>query len=103
MVRRRDARGALGLDVLADEGQRAVRWDVVARPGAQIVDELIELRVRDLVEVAVVHLQTRRLGACGDALVALEEEKPVVGATTRLRAEMFFGMLEQLVTAAEEA
>ena len=56
---------------------------VVEPAGAQVVDEAVEVVRRHLVEVAVVDLEARRLGAGGLALVALDGEQPVVGRARR--------------------
>ena len=87
--RRRDTRGAVSGDRLADPGERAVRRDLLVAPAcAQVVHEGIEVLVRHPVEVAVVHLQARRLGARRDALVALEGERPVRRRAAVLHAQL---------------
>ena len=64
--------------MLAVAGERAVRRDlVVEAAGAQVVDELVEVGVRDAVAVAVVDLQRRRLGARRLALGVLQRDQAV--------------------------
>ena len=73
------------------------------RPARRSSIELVELVVADAVEVAVVHLEARRLGAGGDALDVLDREHPVGRGAAGLDAERLLGVVEQLVAAHELA
>src|SRR5581483_2819788 len=103
LVGTNDTGGASRIDVLADLVEDAVRRDVVTPARPKIVDQGVELVAGDLVEVAVVHLQARRLRARRDALVAVEGEEAVGGGASLLDAEAILGVLEQLVATVQVA
>ena len=95
---------AVGRDVLALAGERAVGWDLaVEGAGAQVVEELVELLGRDAIAVAVVDLQARRLGTRRLALGVLERDQAVWCRPARPDAERLLGMVHQLGRAHQRA
>ena len=79
------AGGPVGRDAAGGPGRacRAAGTSSAQPAGAEVVDQLVELVVGDAVEVAVVHLEARRLGARRDALDVLEREQAVGGGAAR--------------------
>ena len=74
------AGAAVGGQLLAGAGEDAVLGHLVGAPAvAEVVDQGVGVVRGDLVEVAVVHLEARRLGAGRDALDVLEGEGAVGG------------------------
>src|SRR5262245_13721562 len=91
-------------DLLADPAERAVAGHVVgplARP--QVFEQLVHLVVGDPVEVAVVDLQARRLGAGRDALDVLERELAVGGRAAGMDAQAGLQVLQQLFAPSQHA
>ena len=85
-------------------GERAVGRDLVVEPpGAEVVDQLVEVVVGDLVEVAVVDLEARRLGAGREALDVLDGEHAVGVVPPALMPRRLLGVLEQLLAAEQQA
>ena len=102
-VGRGHARPGVG-ELLADPAQRAVARDLVGPlAGPQVVDEHVDLVVGDAVEVAVVHLEARRLGAGGDALDVFERELAVGRGVAGLDAEAVLEVVQQLLAADQHA
>src|SRR3546814_19046195 len=91
-------------DLLADAGEGAVLGHLVGPPAvAQVVDEVVGRLGGDLVEVAVVHLEARGLGAGGYALDVFEGEGAVGGGAAGLPAEAVLEVVQQLLAAAQVA
>ena len=70
---------------------------------AQVVEEPVDVVVRDAVAVAVVDLQARRLGARGLALGVLERDEAVGRGAAGPDAEVLLGVVHQLVGAEQQA
>ena len=62
---------------LTNGGERSMRWDVVALACSNLTNKRIKSRVGNFVLVAVVHLQTRRFGACSEAFHFFQREQAV--------------------------
>ena len=90
--------------LLADPAERAVPRHLVGPlAGPQVVDEHVDLVVGDAVEVAVVDLQARGLGAGRDALDVLERELPVGRRVAGLDAQAVLEVVQQLLAAEQHA
>ena len=104
LLGRRDVGDPVGAEVLADLAERAVRRDTSSRaPAAEVGDQLGRSPRGTAVEVAVVHLERRRLGARRDALDVLEREQAVGGGAAGADAERLLGVLQQLLAAEQLA
>src|SRR3546814_14549295 len=91
-------------DLLADAGEGAVLGHLVGPPAvAQVVDEVVGRLGGDLVEVAVVHLEARGLGAGRYALDVFEGEGAVGGGAPGLHAAAVLEVVQQLLAAEQEA
>ena len=101
--RRRGPGGALGRDLLAHRGQRAVGRHVGAVAVAQLADQPVEVLGRHAAHVAVVHLQAGRLGAGRHAFHRLQGDLPVGGGAAHGHAQRLAGVFDQLVGAEQVA